>query len=296
MSRKRLLIKIAIGLVAFVALAAIGAILVVQTDWFRDYVKRKIIASTEEGTGGAVEVGSFQFDWKHLRAVVTGFVIHGSEPRGAAPFVAARRVQLDLRLFTSIHHLWDIAYLGIEDPAANIIVFPDGRTNVPQPKDQSPSSGPTALETVIDLAVGHFDLSNGVLVFESEKQTLNVHGSNFHAQLWFNALKQGYAGELSFQPVYVVSGRNTPVNATLKLPLTLQSDRIDFHDATITTPETSVLINGSIQNMRNPKISAHVNGRIALADLKNMADLAVGAGIAQCSNRDESGRKCHACG
>src|SRR5580658_8590330 len=187
MSRnRRILRNIAAGIVAFVALVVVAGILIVQTDWFREYVKRQIIASTELGTGGTVEVGGFQFDWKHLRAVVTKFVIHGSEPRGEARFVSARRGRLDLRLFTSIHHLSDIAYLGIESPQANIIVFPNGRTNVPTPKAPS-KSGPTALESVIDLAVGHFDLSNGLLVFESEKQALNVHGSDLHVELWFNA-------------------------------------------------------------------------------------------------------------
>jgi translocation and assembly module TamB len=273
MSRnKRLLRNIAAGIAALVAVVLVAGILIVQTDWFREYVKRKIIASTELGTGGTVEVGGFQFDWKHLRAVVTNFVIHGSEPRGAAPFVSARRVQLDLRLFTSIHHLWDIAYLGIESPQANIIVFPDGRTNVPTPKAPS-QSGPTALETVIDLAVGHFDLSNGLLVFESEKQALNVRGRDLHMQLWFNALKQGYSGELLFQPLYMASGRNSPVIATVKLPVAFERDRIDFHDASITTPETSISIRGWVENMRNPKVSAHINGRVALADLKNVANL-----------------------
>jgi translocation and assembly module TamB len=268
----RLFRNIAAGTAAFVAVLFVAGILIVQTDWFREYVKRKIIASTELGTGGTVEVGGFQFDWKHLRAVVTNFVIHGSEPRGAAPFVSARRVQLDLRLFTSIHHLWDIAYLGIESPQANIIVFPSGRTNVPTPKAPS-QSGPTALETVIDLAVGHFDLSNGLLVFESEKQALNMRGSDLHVELWFNALKQGYSGELLFQPVYMASGRNTPVVATVKLPVSFERDRIDFHDASITTPQTSVSIRGWVENMRNPKVSAHINGRVALADLKNVANL-----------------------
>jgi translocation and assembly module TamB len=269
---KRLLRNIAAGMAAFVAVLFVAGILIVQTDWFREYVKRKIIASTELGTGGTVEVGGFQFDWKHLRAVVTNFVIHGSEPRGAPPFVSAQRVQLDLRLFTSIHHLWDIAYLGIESPQANIIVFPDGRTNVPTPKAPS-QSGPTALETVIDLAVGHFDLSNGLLVFESQKQALNMRGSDLHVELWFNALKQGYSGELLFQPVYVASGRNTPVIATVKLPVAFERDRIDFHDASITTPQTSVSIRGWVENMRNPKVSVHINGRVALADLKNLANL-----------------------
>src|SRR5580693_3728055 len=272
--RGRILRNIALGLVAFVVVVGVGGILIVQSDWFRDFVKRKIIASTEEGTGGTVEIGLFQLDWKHLRLVASDFVIHGSEPPSGPPFVRAARVQLDARLFTSIQHFLDIAYLGIESPRANIIVFPDGRTNVPTPKP-SPKAEPTALETAMDFAVGHFELNKGLLIFESRKQVVNVRGDNLRAQLWFDALKQGYRGDLSFEPVYVASGRNTPVRFALKLPLSLRRDRIEFHNATITTPKTSVLINGSVENMRDPKITAHINGHVALVDLKDVSNLPI---------------------
>ena len=272
--KKRILRNIALALVGLVVVLGLAGIVVVQSDWFRDYVKRQITASTQTSTGGTAEIGSFQLDWKHLRAVATDFVIHGSEPRGAAPFLRAARVQLDIRLLPNLHHLFDIAYLGIASPQANIMVFPDGRTNVPSPKP-SETSGPTAPETVMDLAVGHFDLSNGLLVFESRKQALDVRGSNLHAQLWFNALQARYSGDLSFQPLYVASGRNTPVNFTVRLPMTLRRDRIDVQNATITTASTSMLLNGSVEDMRDPKISAHINGHVALADLKNVVDLPI---------------------
>src|SRR6266700_2419296 len=98
----RILRNVAIGLGAFVVLLVFAAIVVVQTDWFRAYVKQKIITATEEGTGGKVELGTFSFEWRHLHAMVTGFVIHGNEPAGAAPFVRAEKVELNLRLFTSL--------------------------------------------------------------------------------------------------------------------------------------------------------------------------------------------------
>src|SRR5690349_14859514 len=130
MSRRvKIFRNIAVGLVAFLAIVVVASILMVRTDWFRNYVKRKIITSTEEATGGKVDLGSFSFEWSHLRAVVTDFVIHGNEPAGSPPFVRAGRVQLDLRLFTALKRLLDVTYLGVDRPEAHIIVFPDGRTN-----------------------------------------------------------------------------------------------------------------------------------------------------------------------
>ena len=275
MSRPAKIIRnIALGLVALVIVAVVAATFIVQTDWFRAYVKQKIIASTEESTGGKVDLDSFTFDWRHMRAVVTGFVIHGNEPAGEAPFLTARRVQLDLRVFTSIHHILDLAYLGVEQPQANVIVFPDGRTNIPNPKQKS-ASDQTPLETVVNLAVDHFELNNGLLKVASQKQELNIRGNDLKAELWYNVLNQGYRGQLSFQPLYVASGRKTPVDFTITLPVALQRDRIEFHDARISTALSSIVINGSVESLRDPKISAHMNGRLALADLKNAGNLQI---------------------
>src|SRR5687768_4276435 len=89
-----------IGLLAFVAVLLVSVIIVVQTEWFRNFVREKIISATETGTGGRVEVGRFTFSWRAMEAVVTDFVIHGKEPAGADPFVRASRVQVNIRLFT----------------------------------------------------------------------------------------------------------------------------------------------------------------------------------------------------
>ena len=85
----KLLIKIALASAALVAVLAVTAVLIAQTEWFRQYVKNKIITATESGTGGRVEIGSFAFDWKHLRSTFTHFVVHGKEPAGAPPYLEA---------------------------------------------------------------------------------------------------------------------------------------------------------------------------------------------------------------
>jgi len=263
----RILRNIGIGLAGFIVLLVVAVLVVVHTDWFRNFVRQEIVTQTQDATGGRVEVGSFDFDVSHLRAVVTNFVIHGKEPASAAPFVRVARLEVDIRLFAG--KLFSISYLGIQRPEANIIQFADGTTNVPTPKVQQESNNST-LKTVVDLAVGHFDLSNGLLSFEARKQPLNIRGTNLVAQLYYKVAQKGYEGQISLNPLYVTQGRNTPVDFRITMPVTLVEDRIDLHNATIATPVSSISIDASMENMKSPRLSAKVNGHVAMIDVQNL--------------------------
>jgi len=271
--RARIFRNIAIGLAACFIVVVAAVLVVSRTQWFRYFVKQKIIAAAEDGTGGRAEIDSFAFDPLRFRAVVTGFVIHGNEPAGAAPYLSARRAEVDVRLLTSIHHVLDVAYLGLDSPRANIMVFADGTTNVPTPKTKS-QSNETPLESVVDLAVGHFDLTNGLVTYNSVPQPpLNIRANNLRVQLAYNALKQSYQGSIFLEPLYVANGRNTPVNFSVLLPVTVERDRISFQNVRIASEHSEVMVNGAVENLRNPKTSAHINGRLALADVKNAGNL-----------------------
>jgi translocation and assembly module TamB len=261
--------RILIGAGLSIFVIALAAILLVQTAWFRNYVKQTIITSIEDSTGGRVDAGSFQFDWTHLRAVLTDLVVHGSEPSGIAPLMRVARAQMDFRLFT-MGRLWSIAALIVSRPQANVIVYPDGSTNLPTPRHKSESS---PLESVVDLAIGHFEITNGLVTFAAQKYDFNARGNNLRAQLSYSALSGEYRGQISLQPVYVVSGRNTPVDFTVLLPLVLARNKIEVHGARIASHMSTLALNASLEDLRNPRVTARLNGHIALADLKRAAGL-----------------------
>jgi translocation and assembly module TamB len=266
----KILRRILIGAAALTFVLALAAVLLVQTAWFRNYVKQAIVTSIEDSTGGRVEAGSFQFDWRRLRAVLTDSVLHGNEPSGAAPLLRVARIQMDLRLLTSVRHLWNIAVLNVDQPQANVIVYPDGRTNIPAPRHKLDSS---PLESVVDLAIGHFEITNGLAMFAAQKYEFNVRGNNLRTQLSYSTLSQEYRGQISLQPVYVVSGRNMPVTLTVLLPLLLARNKIEVHGARITSPLSTLALDASLRDLQNPHISGHVSGHIALADLQRAGDL-----------------------
>jgi translocation and assembly module TamB len=272
--RTKIARNLAIGLVAFVLIAAVAAIEIVQTDWFRDYVRQKIVSATEEALGGRVEVGTFTFDWRHMHAEVTNFVIHGTEPAGAPPFFRTARVQVDLQLFTSFKRLVNLSAIGVERPQANVMTLADGSLNIPRPRKQS-TSDTTPLETVVDLAIGHFDLSDGLIRYNDATQPLDVRGENLRVQLAYNVLTRGYQGKLSLQPLYIVEGRRTPVVFTVTMPVALDRDRISVKDATVSTPLSQLKITASLANLKQPQTVAHVNGSVSVVDLNNLANLSL---------------------
>src|SRR5207249_1397220 len=122
-----------------------------------------LIAEVQDATGGRVEVASFAFDWTHLRADVTNFVIHGTEAPSEAPLFRTRWVQVELRVLGLFKkEKIELASLIVDEPQANVIVYPDGRTNIPEPKIKH-KSNKTGLETVVDLAIRRFQIRNGSL-------------------------------------------------------------------------------------------------------------------------------------
>ncbi|MGI8743141.1 MAG: translocation/assembly module TamB domain-containing protein [Bryobacteraceae bacterium] len=271
---KKIIGILAVSLVALVFVGIIAAILVMRTDWFHNFVREKIIAVTEDSTGGKVELGSFDFDWSHLRATIHDFVIHGTEPAGSAPLLRAKLVEADLKILSGVKQMVDLQALKIDQPQAHVIVYPDGRTNVPEPKVKS-KSDKSGLETVVDLAVGHFDVENGSIDFAAQKMSFSAKGDNLRAQLAYSSFPASYKGQLSMSPLYLSSGKNTPINLNVTLPVVLRKDRIELTDAKITTPESKVTVSGAMEHLVAPRISAHMNASLALDELRRAGDLPI---------------------
>ncbi len=217
-------------------------------------------------------------DWTHLRVIATGFAgytVMSWHFRIRAVVARKPDLRLDLHLFTSLSHvlrLWRNGFGGVDRPEMTVVVSPDGHTNIPTPKQPS-TSNETPLEPVVDLAVSHFELTNGFVSLNSQKQALDLRAENLRVQLWYSMLKQGYHGQISLEPLYVVSGRNTPVRFAVTLPVALGRDRIGLQGARVSTAASQIQIDASVDDLRHPKMSVHTTGHVALADLRNGGNL-----------------------
>lgn len=275
MTRRRKIVTIAAASIAgLILVVLIAAVIVLQTAWFRNFVRDKIIAVTEESTGGRVELSSFGFDLWHLRATLNNFVLHGKEAASEPPLFQAKLLQVDLKLFSGLKQAVDLRSLLIDKPAANVIVYPDGTTNVPEPKVKKPSDK-SGLETVVDLAVGHFELRDGALLFAQQKLPLTGKGDNLRAQLDYNRLKPSYQGTLSMEPLVMTYAKNEPLRIGVTIPVTIERDRIVFDNAKIRTPKSEITLNGSVDDMKSPKINVKTNAKLGIEELARAAGMKI---------------------
>lgn len=280
----------ALGVLVLGGLIAVA--IIPSTPGFQNFVKEKIETAANDAVGGKLDIGSFNFQWFPMRITLRNVVLHGTEPATEAPLLRVALIQIDLGLFSGYMGLLDIKSLKVDQPQANLIVFPDGKTNIPEPKTKQPPSKNPPLQAVLDLKVGHFDIANGLLVMNAQKQEFHARGENLRAQIAYNPAKPSYEGQVAMNPLVLMQNHHDPVDINLSLPVVLERDRVQLTGAKITTPDSQILVNASVQNLNAPQISGNMTAKIALKDVEKLASLGVpiqtGGNLPSAINADAS--------
>jgi len=252
-SRRRVVWIVFGSLLAVVVAGFAAAVLVLRSDWFHEKVRARIVDTIETATGGRAEVRSFQFDWRQLRAEVDGFTLHGNEPADRPPLLRARSIAVGLKIVSALRRDIDIQSLEVREPHIYLIVYPDGRTNIPEPKIKSPNAR-TAIETLLNLAVGQFQIENGIFEMEARGKTpFDANGRNLKAKFLYDPASPLYRGDLSIDPLDVRWNGVEPVPLTIGIELTLERNRIAISSASWTTGNSRVEFSGAIENLASPR-------------------------------------------
>ncbi len=275
--RKRILIISGAGLAGLLLILLIAAITTIQTRWFANFAKQKIVAALEESTGGVATIGSLNIDLWHLTVRVTDFVLHGREPQGSDPFFSVRTLELRLKLFSSFKEVLDLRYLGAEQPRLNLMLLADGSTNIPEPKVPAKPSNTSGLETVVNLAVKEFRIEHGLIKAVQQQTSLSGQGENLRVLLRYNSANPGYVGNLAIDPLVITSGTRPPLNLHVNIPLVLERDAIRVANASLDSGHSRIDLSASMQNMNAPVLAVQMNARVSLPEIQRSVNLPIDA-------------------
>jgi translocation and assembly module TamB len=221
-----------------------------------------------EATGGRVEIGSFNYDWRALTADVAPFVLHGSEPPSSPPFFRARKIRVGLRIISAFKKQVDIASLQVEQPQVHITVAPDGSTNVPSPKIRR--SGNFAGQ-ILDLKVRHFELRDGFAEYNAQRIPLDVQGDRLQASVVYDANGPSYRGDVSSRQLHVSAPQfKQPLVFDFDGRMALQSDALQILQATFANAGAKVEAKGSIENLAAPRAALDLKASTPVNELAKL--------------------------
>ncbi len=275
--RSRSLLKWAGGILLLVLLLGVAGIEFVQSSWFYNKVRQRIVSVAENATGGGVEIARFSFDWHTLTATVDGFTLHGTEPISGPPLLHVDRLTVGLKIISILKRDVDLALLRIDHPQAFLLVAADGTTNVPNPKNPS-KSNKSATETILDLAVQRFELNGGAAEIHAagqppKTQSYSARGDNLRTLFTYDPAVPRYHGDLSVAPLNLTYDHYLPVQANIATTIAIEKNRLVVEQAKIGAGPSEIDVNGRIDDFTAPVVTAEYRAKVSVGQVGDILKL-----------------------
>ena len=175
----------------------VGLVWYLRSPHFADFVRRKLVATLEDATGGRVELASFHWNLSQLAFEADDLTIHGLEPPDQLPYAHVDRALIRLHIISFIERQISLEQVELQHPVIHLIVNPDGTHQRARAEDQSASSK-SPVQQLFDLAIARADLHDGMLVINERKLPLDFSANDILAAMTYNrarpALRRQRAG------------------------------------------------------------------------------------------------------
>jgi translocation and assembly module TamB len=258
--------KIAAAAGAFLCLLVMAFVFVLQSDWFRDQVRKRIVAQVEMATGGKVEIGGFDYDWRKLTADLRGFVIHGTEAATAAPLLRVEEARITVRVISILERSADVSSIVLTRPQVNLIVAQDGSTNLPTPL-VARKTNRSPIEELFVLKLNHFAINNGLAVVNDKRIPLNVRGDGVEMTASYVKARPSYEILLSSHQVDLGFGDIMRGPSQLNAQASLGQDRVVVQKISLTGADSRVFGGARLENFAHPRLDFQLDATAATNEI-----------------------------
>ena len=257
----RILVRGGAALAVLAVIAALAGLVVVQSGWFHEYVRQRIIAEIERTTGGRVELGRFSFRGPTMTARVSQLVLHGKEAAGEPPLLRVESVTLGLRILSFAERKIDLASVQVDQPRVRIAIYADGSDNLPGAQGNWP-------QDLLNLAVGRYQVTDGTVELDERSIPVNLRGEGLTLKLSYDPRTPSYLAELGSRRLRAAIAGLAPMELGLSSRFTLEKSRLVISALRLSTAQSHADLQGAIENILEPRGTFSVK---AAASLREMA-------------------------
>jgi translocation and assembly module TamB len=248
---------------------------------FQRRVGTEIVSVLENATGGRVEVGGIHFSLWHLAIEVDGLVIHGLEGPGEAPYLAADKILVRVKITSFFAHTTGtglashvgLNLLRVERPQVHLIIDKNGKTNQPVPKHPTTSTEPLQ-DTLLDLRANEVDLVDGVALLNDRPIPFDVAARDLNAQINYLSATDRYGINVDLNDLRTKMDKQPEAQSKLHVEAELGRDIAQLTKFEFDSGPASVLkASGLLQHFAEPEWQLKANGNLELKQISVLADV-----------------------
>jgi translocation and assembly module TamB len=253
------------------ALAGAGVILgltllwYINTESFQKLVRQRLIAEIERVTGGRAEIGSFHVVPFRMQVDLRDINVHGRESLREVPLAHADRFVAQLKASSLIRSELGFHEVYLDRPVIHVIFYPDGTTNVPQPKI-SDTSGGTSIEQLFALSTNRLEVHRGELLWDDQVIPLDFSVRGTELQMNYSFLRGRYDGRLLLGKVDSKFDDCRPFAWMSSMEFSLASTFMDITSLKWSSGRSQLEGHGRISNFRRPHVQGVYEARVDLTE------------------------------
>ncbi len=248
---KRRKLQAAIGAVLLLLFVAIA--LYLRSAQFHEWVRGRVVADLEQITGGRVEIRTFDWTLWNLDFAANDVTIHGREGPGETPYAHVDRLEFRAKVISLLSSAFGLRYLSIEHPVIHIIVYADGTTNQPAPKNAPVLSRPS-VETLFKVRINQAEVRRGVLLLNDRVIPLDFTAEHVNAGMTFVRAARRYDGKLEFDNTVVQIGDLRALPLAGSLSVGLGEDMAELKSLQLQSVRSHINATGKVTNFTDPRV------------------------------------------
>jgi translocation and assembly module TamB len=271
MTARRKLLWVTAGLLLFLVACAASALAILRSEWFKNEIRLRVIATLEHVTGARVDLASFNYQWRTLSVTLGDLTLHGGEAAGLPPLFHVQRAEIRLKIISLLRRRIDLDGITLDKPQLYLLMRADGTTNMPGPSmaRHTPAFG----DELLSLAVKRFRIRNGTAEINQRKYHFDANAERLRADLHYDKSAAQYRGAIALRQLKIDSVYDLPVFTSVSANLEFANDHIGFNPFKIVTGDNLVDGSATFHDFASPVWTANVNANVSVSQVASILGL-----------------------
>jgi translocation and assembly module TamB len=237
----------------------------VTTDSFQQMVRRRLVVELERITGGRVELGGIHTIPLQFRVEIRDLTIHGSEGPNQVPYAHVDRLLAQIKVISVLGTQYGFDSLVLEHPVVHVILYPDGATNQPEPKEKSTATE-NPVERLFDMSINRLEVRRGEFLWNDQKLPVDFVVNDVSADMTYSFLHRRYEANLLLGKADTWLPDYRPISWTAEAHFTLSKTSVEVKSLKATSGRSHLSASGRVDNFRQPRLEATYDASIDLTE------------------------------